>query len=79
MDTVRDIPDDKWLAMLTESVRSPVVEGIESPRFPSIALQTMLGGSANREPRHLCGLGPGCFGIAAPLVNCLEYRKANGR
>lgn len=49
MDSVRDIPDDKWLAMLTESVRSHVVEGIEFPRFPSNDLQTMFVGSANEE------------------------------
>lgn len=44
---VRNYDDNQWLNMLMESVKTPVVEGIEFPLFPSNELQTRFVGTAN--------------------------------
>lgn len=41
------VSDDAWLSMLERSVKEPLIDGIEFPRFPSEAMQAASVGSAN--------------------------------
>lgn len=41
------LSDEKWLSILERSVKEPVVDGIEFPRFPPDALQSQFVGSSN--------------------------------
>lgn len=49
LNRARTGSDKKWLKMLIRSISSPVVDGIEFPRFPPEELQTTFVGSANES------------------------------
>jgi SAM-dependent methyltransferase len=43
----KDLTDESWLGLLIRSVKEPVIDSVEMPRFPHGSLQRRIGGSAD--------------------------------
>lgn len=49
---LRELSDQEWFDKLVRSIREPVIDGVEFPRFPSEVTQSQFVGSSNESALH---------------------------
>jgi ubiquinone/menaquinone biosynthesis C-methylase UbiE len=54
-ETFAHLSDDAWIETLVESVKTPVINGVQFPTFPDPTLQAMIVGSSNETALREAG------------------------